>query len=103
MFYPHQVWSPDSSKLALVLDRQDICIQDLSQKDTPCQMISNNFGSDRYVNGVTWSVDSQWLAYMMRDMPLQVYSIQDEKTYTLADFTNVASDELIGLHMVWGK
>ena len=102
--FPHQVWSPDSSKLALVLDQQDICIMDLSKKEAPCQVITNNIGSDRYVKAVTWSVDSQWLAYMMMDTRLQVYSIQEARTYTIADFKGVSSDDCsIGLNMVWGR
>jgi len=103
-FYPHQVWSPDGSKLALVLDQQDICIKDLSKKEKPCQVITNNYGSDRYVKGITWSVDSQWLAYMIGDTLLHVYSIQEVKTYIIADFKGVSSDDrAIGLNMVWGR
>ena len=103
-FYPHQVWSPDGSKLVLVLDQQDICIKDLSKKEKPCQVITNNYGSDRYVKGITWSVDSQWLAYMIGDTLLHVYSIQEVKTYIIADFKGVSSDDrAIGLNMVWGR
>lgn len=103
IFYPHQVWSPDGSKIVLVLDQQDICIMDLSQKEVSCQMITNNYGSDRYVRGVTWSVDSQWLAFMIGDTRLQVYSIQENKTYVIADFKGSEFARSIGQNMVWGK
>lgn len=103
MMYPHQIWSPDSSKFALVLDQQDICIMDLSTEETSCQAITDNYGSDRYVKGVTWSIDSQWLAYMIGDTLLNVYSINDARTYLIADFKGRSLDELIGLNMIWGK
>lgn len=102
-FYSSQVWSPDSSKFVMVLDQQDICIKDLSQIEIPCQMITNNYGSDSYVRNFTWSVDSQWLAYMIGDTRLQVYSIQENKTYVIADFKGSEFARSIGMNMVWGK
>jgi len=100
-FYPNNIWSPDSSKLALVLDQQDICIIHVSESRPVCFLISNYYKTDNFVTSLTWSPDSNYVAFIVDRNHVQVYSIEDNKTYIIAD-TDELSSLPIGKNLVWG-
>jgi WD40 repeat protein len=97
--HPLSIWSPDSSKLALVLDQQDICIIDMLGREPACSLITNYYSSEHYISRLSWSPDSRYVAFIAGDDTIQVYSINDEKTYHIADL----STSPIGSDLVWGN
>lgn len=98
--YQDSIWSPDSSKLALVLDQQDICIIHVSDGESNCAPISSYYQTEYKIRSLTWSPDSAYLAFRGFDGSLQVYSLKDRKTYFIAD-TDDLSPSPIGNILVW--
>lgn len=100
--YQDSIWSPDSSKLALILNQQDICIVYVSEGGTDCVSISDNYGTEYKVRSLVWSPDSNYLAVIGLDDVLQVYSLADKRMYLIAD-ANELSPLPIGSNLVWGR
>lgn len=99
--YRDSIWSPDSSKLALVLDQQDICIISVSDGGRDCAAISNNFGTEYKIRSLAWSPDSRYLAFRGFNGKVQVYSIEDRTTNFIVD-THDLSSSPVGNNLVWG-
>ncbi len=96
--HPHHIWSPDSSRIALVLDQQDICVIDLSEDETNCHLITDNYGTDNYFASMTWSPDSNYLAFIINNEIL-VYSITSKKTHVIGNKKDLS--QYIGSNLVW--
>ena len=100
-FYQEGVWSPDSSKIALVLDQQDICIVYVSKGGLDCVPISNNDETEYKIRSLAWSPDSNYLVFNGSDGKIQVYSVKDDKTFIITDAGNL-SPSPIGSDLIWG-
>lgn len=83
--YQDSIWSPDSSKLALVLDQRDICIVDVVENSTSCVPITNYFKAENKVWSLTWSPDSNYIAFIRTDGEINVFSLHDHETYKIAN------------------
>ena len=71
--YQDSIWSPDSSKLALVLDQRDICVVDVTKYNPDC-VLMNNPQSGNEILSLTWSPDSNNLAFFTTDGKIKVFS-----------------------------
>ncbi|MEK6752892.1 MAG: hypothetical protein AABZ00_11585 [Chloroflexota bacterium] len=100
--HPRSIWSPDSTKLALVLDQQDICIVDVSEKKPKCFLISNYYQSENYIARLAWSPDSQYIAFISGAGEIQVHSVKDNKTYLIATIDNLSTLP-IGSELIWRR
>jgi WD40 repeat protein len=100
-FYPNHIWAPDSSKIAVILDHQDICVADLSENPSDCHIITNYYGTNNYFSGLTWSPDSKYIAFIFEENKMQIYSLENNETYIL-DANNL-SQSFIGGNLVWGQ
>ena len=95
-------WSPDGSKLAMVLDQQDICIIDVLNKVDECKLITNNYGTEIGILGLAWSPDIKYLAYIISGNDIQVLSLEDETIYSLANIVDLSTFPLRH-NLVWGR
>lgn len=100
IFYSHHMWSPDSSKLVLVLDTIDICIIDFTKDNSTCTLITNNFDTDEHLYGLTWSPDSNYIGYFLASGEIQIFSIKNNETYSIADLDDL-STSFFGDYLVW--
>ena len=96
--YPHHIWSPDSSKIALVLNNQDICVIELFKDENSCNLITNNYGTDDKFGSMAWSPDSDYLAFIIRTEIL-VYSINSKESYYIGNTKDLS--RYIGGNLVW--
>ena len=101
------VWSPDNSRFVLSLG-QDMCIVDVANFEQGCTPISIHHEEDYGIQSLSWSPDSNYLAYHLvekmgrRAGELWVYSVKEDKNYL------ITTDEgfhpsFYGLYLLWGQ
>jgi WD40 repeat protein len=100
--HPRSIWSPDGSKLALVLDRKDICIVDVLESEPNCALITNYFGSEFRISRLAWSPDSTHLAFIVGDGEIHVYALEESASLFITH-TDELSSLPIESDLVWGR
>ena len=100
--YPHHIWSPDNSKIVLILDMQDVCIIDLAGKDSMCSLITSNIGTNEHILSLSWSPDSKNIAYILTNGEIMVYTFGDGESKKITNLDEL-SLLFIGENLVWAQ
>jgi len=88
-------------KLALLLDRQDICIVEVAKPEAGCVSITN-YAQTEIAWSLAWAPDSNYLAYINTEGEIQVFSFLNHETYLIADTDNLLYLP-IGSTLLWGR
>lgn len=97
----HSIWSPDSSKIAFLLDLHNVCIVALSELHQGCKLLPNLDEVDNQVWSLAWSPDSNYLAYITSDGKIGVFSLRDNESHLITD---VRGEPIFHYgYLIWGK
>jgi len=88
LYYNH-LWSPDGTKLAIVLDERDICISDQADDFSKCLLIPGVERNDLFIANFAWSPKSDGILTINNQLEIDFLDLTNFKTTTIINLNGL--------------